>query len=100
MLVNIKSTYFYSKLFSFMDEGEKLKIIKYNKNLQKILDISLLHYKLFSGRYIIYEENNKRKIFNSFNDQLLFEGEYLNGKKTVKEKNMMNILIQDMKENI
>ena len=53
MLVNIKSTYFYSKLFSFMDEGKKLKIIKYNKNLQKILDISLLHYKLFSGRYII-----------------------------------------------
>ena len=86
MLDKIKSSYFYQKLFSFVDEGEKLKIIKCNKNLQKILGVGLLHYKLFSGKYIIYEENNKRKIFNSVNDELIFEGEYLNGKRNGKAK--------------
>ena len=65
-----------------MDESQKLKIIIHNKNLQNKIYISLINYKIFSGRYIIFEENNKnkRKIYNSFSDKLIFEGEYLNGK--------------------
>ena len=50
-------------LFSFIDEGQKLKLIKYNKNLQKIIDINIINYKFFSGRYIDYELNGKAKEF-------------------------------------
>ena len=82
MLNNIKSYYFFKLLFSYVDESQKLKIIIHNKNLQNKIDISLINYKIFSGKYIIFEENNKnkRKIYNSFNEKLIFEGEYLNGK--------------------
>ena len=108
MLNNIKSFYFFKILFSYVDESQKLKIIIHNKNLQNKIDISLINYKIFSGKYIIFEENNKnkRKIYNSFSDklrfeggdlndkakeyadygELIYEGEYLNGKKKWKRK--------------
>ena len=57
MLENSKSTYFIKRLFSFVDENKKLEIIKYNKNLQNIIDISLINYKFLSGRYIIFEKD-------------------------------------------
>ena len=47
MLEKIKSIYFIDKLFSNTDERKKLKLIKYNKNTQKILDININNYKLF-----------------------------------------------------
>ena len=47
MLEKIKSFYFIHKLFSNTDERKKLKLIKYNKNTQKILDININNYKLF-----------------------------------------------------
>ena len=72
-------------LFSFLDEKTKLKLIKYNKNLQKKLDINLINYKLFSGRYIIYDKNGKGKEY-SYSGTLLFEGKYLNGKRNGKGK--------------
>ncbi len=91
MLNIIKSSYFYKILFSYVDELQKLKLIIHNKDIQKKIDIGLINYKIFSGRYIIFDENNKnkRKIYNSLNDELIFEGEYLNEKKNgkVKENN-------------
>ena len=35
MLENIKSSYFVKIVFSIVDEKKKLKLIKYNKKLQK-----------------------------------------------------------------
>ena len=55
MLKIIKSSYFESMLFSYINERQKLKIIKYNKSLQKIINISIINYKHFTGKYIIYE---------------------------------------------
>ena len=114
MLNNIKSFYFFPLLFSYVDESQKLKIIIHNKNLQNKIDISLINYKIFSGKYIIFDENNKnkKKIYNSLSNQLIlaveysndkvreydtfgtliFEGEHLNGKKMEKEKNMMHMV--------
>ena len=54
MLNNIKSYYITKIIFTFMDEKQKLKIIKYNKSLQKNIDRSLINYKFFSGKYIIF----------------------------------------------
>ena len=55
MLGNIKSTYFTKIIFSYTEERIKLEIIKYNKSLQNFMDINLINYKIFSGKYIIYE---------------------------------------------
>ena len=43
MLKKTKSIFFIKKLFTFVDEKNKLDIIKYNKNIQNILDISLIN---------------------------------------------------------
>ena len=86
MLKNIKSLYFIRFLFLYVDEKQKLKIIKYNKALQKNIDITIINYKYFTGRYIIYESKTIGKEYDGFNGQLLFEGEYLNGKRNGKGK--------------
>ena len=85
MLKKSKSLYFLRILFSFMDEKQKLKLIKYNKCLQENMNISLINYRLFSGKYIIYEQNGKGKEYDYYGN-LEFEGEYLNGERNGKGK--------------
>ena len=72
MLKDIKSTYFISKTFSYVDEKQKLKIVKYNKNLQKNINISLINYKFFAKKYIIYESNRFGKEYKGYDDILIF----------------------------
>ena len=55
LLGKIKSIYFFRILFSSLDEKIKLKVIKYNKKLQNKIDIKLINYKFYTGKYIIYE---------------------------------------------
>ena len=86
MLKKIKSTYFLKITFSYLEEEQKLKIVKYNKNLQKVIDINLNNYKFFSGRYIINLPNGITKEYNGYNDELIFIGEYLNGRRNGKGK--------------
>ena len=90
MLKNIKSTYFIKKLFNYVDEKQKLKIVKCNKDLQNNIDISIINYKYFSERYIIYESNVIGREYNSYSDKLIYEGEYLNGKRNGKGKEYDN----------
>ena len=72
MLVNIKSTYFIKILFKYLDEKKKLKVVKYNKSLQKNIDINIINYKHFSGRYIIYESNGIGKEYEGYNDIMIY----------------------------
>ena len=53
MLKNVKASYFLRVLFSYMDEKQKLELIKYNKSLQENINISLINYNYFSGKYRI-----------------------------------------------
>ena len=85
MLKNVKSFYFLKIIFSFIDEKQKLELIKYNKSLQEHLNINLINYKFFSGKYIEYESNGKGKEYD-YNGDLLFEGKFLNGKRNGKGK--------------
>ena len=85
MLKNVKSSYFIRIIFSFIYEKQKLKLIKYNKSFQKNMNISLINYKNFSGKYIIYEQNGKGKEID-YNGHIRYEGEYLNGKRNGKGK--------------
>jgi len=76
--------------FLFKYTKIKLELIKYNKNLQNKFNISIINYKVFSGRYQIIEKNPINniyhgKIYNSYIDKIIFEGEYLKGKKMEKE---------------
>ena len=87
MLKNIKSIYISKIIFSFLDDGTKLKLIKCNKEIQNYLNISLINYQIFSGKYIIFEDNNKKgKEFDRYNNNVIYEGEYLNGKRNGKGK--------------
>ena len=86
MLKKLKSIFFLKKIFSYISENVLLNLVAYNKDLQKKLDKSLINYKLMSGKYIIHETNNKAKIYSAYNDELIIECEYLNGKKNGKCK--------------
>ena len=84
MFENIKSFYLKKIILSLINEEKALNLIKYNKTLQNNLGINLLYYKLFIKRYIVYETEQKVKFYSALNDQLLFEGEFLNGKRNGK----------------
>ena len=84
MLENIKSSFFNKILFSHLSKRNNLKLFKYNKNWQNILDINIKHYQVFSGRYIIYESKNKGKEYIGFDDILIYEGEFKNGERNGK----------------
>ena len=68
-------------IFSFLNDNKKLNIIKNNKNLQQILEINIENYKNMCNRFIIFERDGKGKEYLRKNNILLFEGEYLNGKR-------------------
>ena len=85
-LQNIKSSFIIKKVFSFLKEKPKLKMIIHNKQLQKIFGLDIDDYRRRSGKYKILEKNGKGKEYKLNSNLLLFEGEYLNGEKNGKGK--------------
>ena len=51
-----------------------------------MINIKLMNYKIFSGKYIIYENKTNGKEYNGYNNKLIYEGGYLNGKRNGKGK--------------
>ena len=49
----IKSSYIKKNIFSFLNEKQNLKIIIYNKELQKLCLVDIKDYKNKSGKYKI-----------------------------------------------
>ena len=90
MLKKIKSTFFVKNLFRHIDDEITFRLVKFNKTLQKLININLNNYRLFSGRYIIYDKDGKGKEYCSYNNNVIFEGEYLNGKRNGKGKEYNN----------
>ena len=63
-----KSNFFLQKLFGFLTKKKLLNLIKYNKNIQKRINININDYKEFSETYSSIEieikpGNNRRYIF-------------------------------------
>ena len=83
---DIKSSYIIMELFSFLHEKQKLNIIIYNKELQKIFSVDIEYYKIKAGKYKISEKNGKGKEYTIKTNKLIFEGEYLKGKRHGKGK--------------
>ena len=77
-----------------IDIRRKFCTIIYNKKFQKLLNINIVDYRRLSGKYKI-EENNSVIIYNSCNNEILYKGNYLNGKKNGygREYNEENHLI-------
>ena len=50
-LDNLKSDYFLQKFFANINKKKSLEIIKYNKNVQKRLNININNYIIFSKLY-------------------------------------------------
>ena len=80
MLNQVKSELIIKNIFANVINERKLKLLSYNKSLQN----KLKDYRRYSERYIIFDDNGKGKEYNSFNDNLIFEGEYLKGKRNGK----------------
>ena len=85
-MINIKSTFILSKVFSIIDEQRKLELMKYNKRIQSKVNINILNYKLFGGKYIIYEEKGIGEEYDGYTNNLIYEGEFLKGKRSGKGK--------------
>ena len=88
MLKNIKSLYFIKLIFLYLDEPQKLKLIKYNKNLQKNINISIINYKYLKGKFIEYSSKGIGKEYYYYGDNkiLIYEGEFSNGQRNGKGK--------------
>ena len=91
MINDIKSFGIVKFIFSYLKERQKMNIILLNKKFQNKFGYSLDYYKKISGKIKIAEKNGKGKEYKDNN--LIFEGEYLNGKKNGKGKEYMNNLI-------
>ena len=91
-LRDIKSAFIIKILFSFLNQNQKLKMIAYNKELQKIFLLDIEDYKKISGKYKIGEKNGIGKEYIMNANILIFEGGYINGKKMEKEKNIMKMV--------
>ena len=61
MVDNIKSQYIQKILLSSLNEKTKLDLIKYNKHFQNLMDIKLINYKLYKGKYIVMKQKKKEK---------------------------------------
>ena len=68
-----------------------LKIVKYNKKLQKILDINQSTYEENCLVIIDDEDDNIVKEYNKVG-QLIYDGEYLNGKRNGKGKEYVHYI--------
>jgi len=93
MLQAIKSYFFMRKLFSCLKECKKLDLVRYNKYIQKELNITIINYKIFSRRKKVIEKNGIGKEYDRYSGDLLFKGVYLNNKRNGKGKEFCNNLI-------
>ena len=82
----IKSSYIINNIYSFISDSTKLKLVIYNKQLQNKIGINIINYSIFSGKYRIINEKGDGVEYNIFNDEIIFEGKYLNGKRNGKGK--------------
>ena len=84
-LKNVKSDYFIQKFFGYMSKRKSLETIRYNKNIQKRINININHYKAYSetktsieldiipmkgkyGKFININEEDKKYFHIYFND--------------------------------
>ena len=86
MLKSFKSAFFLKELLNCLITKKLLKLIKYNKSLQKEMDLGIIDYKSFSRRFIVYESKANVVEVLAINDSVLYKGEFLHGERSGKGK--------------
>ena len=84
--VLIKSSLVIKKIFSYLEQKRKLKMIIYNNKYQKNLGINIENYKNASGKLVEIDKNGNAKEYYLTSKELMFEGEYKNKKRNGKGK--------------
>ena len=100
MINNVKSFLILINIFEIINYRRKLNLVFYNKYLQNKLKIDIIEFKRLSGKYLILENNGKGKEYDSYTDNLIFEGEYLNGEKLGNYKEYQDQILKLKRENI
>ena len=85
-LKNIKSPYIIKKVFSSLNENRTFEILKYNKKYQNLFSLNIEFYKILSGIYKKDGINGPGQEFSLDTHNLIFKGDYLNGKRSGKGK--------------
>ena len=82
----IKSFFILNKIFSYVYLNKKLDIMIHNKFLQNKFGYTIEDYKNASKRYKIIDGNGIVKEYLIDSKILIYEGEYLDGKRNGKGK--------------
>ena len=90
ILNNIKSNYIIKFIFSLLRKRRQLYLITYNKNLQNRIEVNIEDYKKESGICVEGGRNGKVKIYTLNTNKLIYEGDFLNGKKNGIGKDYWN----------
>ena len=82
----IKAQYTITNISLLIEQKQKLRLLNYNKELQKLLNININDYQNMSGKHKIGGKNGIGKEYILHTMRLIFEGEYVNGKTNGKGK--------------
>ena len=82
MLSNIKSLEILKKIFSSLRRNYSLKLINYNKSLQSKLSLDINNYKEYAKIYRVFDKDGKVKEYDMSTNELKFEGENKNKKRS------------------
>ena len=93
ILESLKSDYFLQKLYDNMPKKKKLEIVKYNKNVQNRLNLSVKDYKEYSETFtpieieIIPTKDKYGKFINiNKNDELYYHIYFNDNKEQIKNR--------------
>ena len=91
-LINlIKSNYILKNVFSNLYEKRKLKLLIYNKNIQDKLGLNLEYFKTISGKEHFGGRNEIGIEYKLDTKKIIFKGQYKNGIKNGKGKDIMKM---------
>ena len=93
----VESKYIIVGIFGLLNKDKKLNIITYNKKMKNILGIFLDDYKKRSVKVFVGERDGIGKEYRKDTNIIVFEGQYVNGKKNGRGKEYYengNILIE------
>ena len=84
---NLKSDYFLQKVFNNLKKKRTLEIVKYNKNIQKRINLNFNDYKEYSEKYSLIEieikpvNNEYGKFINIKDEDKMYYHIYFNNSK-------------------
>ena len=96
MFKKLKSDYFIQKIFGYIHKKKSLETIRYNKNIQKRINININHYKDYSEKYSSIEieikpmENEYGKFINIKEEDKKYFHIYFNDNKKEIENTSLN----------